>query len=404
MRRRLLEVLGVAAVILAVTLLLKVTPLRVAGQGAPAKATTEGDAKAGTAPRTSWGDPDLQGIWTDEFQTPLQRAARYANKEFFTDAERSELDRQRASILRRDQRVEKGSERDVAGAYNAVFQSIKHTGKRTSLVVDPPDGRIPPLTDETKKKNDAQREFRLALLQATATCKNQDAACAGGKYGPPSPRRAEVPAFYNTGRLNRANGPEDRSMTERCMGAVLPDFGGYRRIVQGSGTVSIFYDVGQGQGWQRIIPVDGSPHVPPSIRQRFGDSRGHWEGHTLVVDVTNFSPKSDFMGARENLHLVERWTRVDASTLEYAVTIEDPTRWTKPWTIKQDMNRQDEQANRIYYEPRCHEGNYGLPALLAGMRAEEAAFAKGRGPDPATKDTATDFGNEGGVDALAAVQ
>jgi hypothetical protein len=334
----------------------------------------------------------------------MQRATRYANKEFFTDEERAELDRQRASILRRDQRVEKGSERDVAGAYNAVFQSIKHTGKRTSLVVDPPDGRIPPVTPETKKRLEAERQFRLALLQATSTCKNQEPACAGGKYGPPSPRRTEVPAFYNTGRLNRADGPEDRSMTERCMGAVLPDFGGYRRIVQAAGTVSIFYDVGQGQGWQRVIPVDGSPHLPSSVRQRFGDSRGRWEGNTLVVDVTNFSPKSDFTGARDNLHLVERWTRVDANTLEYAVTIEDPTIWTRPWTVKQDMNRQDEQANRIYYEPRCHEGNYGLPALLAGMRAEEAIFAKGRGPDPATKDTATDFGNEGGVDALAGAQ
>ena len=189
-------------------------------------------------------------------------------------------------------------------------------------------------------------------------------------------------------------------MTERCMAAVLPDFGGYRRIVQSPGAVSIFYDVGQGQGWQRIIPLNGGPHLPQSIRQRFGDARGHWEGNTLVVDVTNFSPKSDFMGARENLHLVERWTRIDAKTLGFSVTIEDPTTWTKPWTVNQEMVRQDDQANRIYYEPRCHEGNYGLPALLIGTRAEEAAFAKGRGPDPATKDSATDFGAEGGVDAL----
>jgi hypothetical protein len=404
MTRRLLEMCGVAAVILVVIVLLKLSPLRVAGQDATGKTKADAGSKTGAAPRTPWGDPDLQGIWTDDFQTPMQRATRYANKEFFTDEERAELDRQRASILRRDQRVEKGSERDVAGAYNAVFQSIKHTGKRTSLVVDPPDGRIPPVTPETKKRIEAERQFRLALLQATSTCKNQEPACAGGKYGPPSARRAEVAAFYNTGRLNRADGPEDRSMTERCMGAVMPDFGGYRRIVQAAGTVSIFYDVGQGQGWQRIIPVDGSPHLPPSVRQRFGDSRGRWEGNTLVVDVTNFSQKSDFMGARDNLHLVERWTRVDANTLEYAVTIEDPTVWTKPWTVKQDMDRQNEQANRIYYEPRCHEGNYGLPALLAGMRSEEVAFAKGRGPDPATKDTATDFGNEGGVDALAGAQ
>jgi hypothetical protein len=400
MRRRLIEVLGVVAVILAVIALLKVAPFGVAGQAPASGAKAGTTAIRGPVPKTAWGDPDLQGIWTDDFQTPLQRPAKYANKELFTDEERDELDAQRAGILRRDQRVAAGTERDVAGAYNAVFQSIKHTGKRTSLVVDPPDGRIPPVTPEAKQRSDADREFRLALLQATQTCKNHEAGCAGGKYGPPSPKRAETPSFYNTGRLNRSDGPEDRSMTERCMAAVLPDFGGYRRIVQSPGAVSIFYDVGQGQGWQRIIPLDGGPHVPQSIRQRFGDSRGHWEGDTLVVDVTNFSPKSDFMGARENLHLVERWTRVDAKTLGYAVTIEDPTTWTRPWTVKQEMNKQDEQANRIYYEPRCHEGNYGLPALLSGTRAEEAAFAKGRGPDPATKDSATDFGAEGGVDAL----
>src|SRR6185369_11874933 len=127
---------------------------------------------------------------------PLQRAPRYATKEVFTEEERAELDRQRAGILRRDQRVTQGSERDVAGAYNAVFQSIKHTGKRTSLVVDPPDGRIPPLTPEAKKRADQDREFRLALLQATDTCKTHDAACAGGTYGPPSPLRKQVAPFY----------------------------------------------------------------------------------------------------------------------------------------------------------------------------------------------------------------
>jgi len=418
MRRRLFAVIGAVVVVVAVTGLLKLGRVPVedrtslgsfvgaagaSGEGAqaPAAINTAGAAAiTGPAPTTTWGEPDLQGIWTDDLQTPLQRPAQYANKEFFTDEERAELDRQRGALLRRDQRVTRGSERDVAGAYNAVFQSVKPTGKRTSLIVDPPEGRVPPVTPEAKQRNDRAREFRLALLQATETCKKHEAACAGGKYGPPSPRRAEVPPFYNTGRLNRADGPEDRSMLERCMGAVLPDFGGYRRIVQSPGSVAIFYDVGQGQGWQRIIPVDGGPHVPQSIRLRFGDSRGRWEGNTLVVDVTNFSPKFDFQGARESLHLVERWTRIDINTLEYVVTIEDPTTWTRPWTVKQEMTRQDEQANRIYYEPRCHEGNYGLPALLAGARVEEAAFAAGRGPDPATKDTATDFGAEGGVDPL----
>src|SRR5438105_872733 len=386
MRNRLLQVVGVVAVIVAIIVLIKVAP---AGSASPSPSL-----------KTAWGDPDLQGIWTDDYQTPLQRPAKYANKEQFTDEERAELDKQRAAILRRNQRVEVGTERDVAGAYNAVFQSIKHTGKRTSLVVDPADGRVPPLTPEAKQRADTDRQFRLALLQATDTCKSKDAACAGGKYGPPSPKRNEVPPFYNTGRFNRSDGPEDRSVMERCMAAVLPDFTGYRRIVQAPGTVSIFYDVGQGQGWQRVITLDQTPHLPANVRQRFGDSRGRWEGNTLVVDVTNFSPKSDFQGARENLHLVERWTRLDPKTLEYTVTIEDPTTWTKSWTVKQEMNRQDEQANRIYYEPRCHEGNYGLPALLYGTSAEEAAFAAGKGPDPATKDSATDFGTEGGVDAL----
>jgi hypothetical protein len=397
MKKGLLGSLGVAALVLAVTGLLRLADAPVSGQSSSAPATA---APAGPAPTTAWGDPDLQGIWTDPYQTPLQRPAQFKDKEAFTDEERKALDEQRASILRRDQRVERGSERDVAGAYNAVFQSVRPTGRRTSLVVDPPDGRIPPLTAEAAKRNDAERQYRLALLQATDTCKKGDAACAGGKYGPPSPRRTEMPPLYNTGRTNRNDGPEDRSMGERCMGAVLPDFGGYRRIVQSPGVVSIYYDTGQGQGWQRVIPITDRPHLPSSVRQRFGDSRGRWEGKTLVVDVTNFSPKFSYQTARENLHLVERFTRVDANTIEYAATVEDPTAWTRPWTVKQEMVRQDEKANRIYYEPRCHEGNFGLPTMLAGTRAEERVFAKGQGPDPATKDTATDFGNEGGIDAL----
>ena len=180
-------------------------------------------------------------------------------------------------------------------------------------------------------------------------------------------------------------------MADRCMSGTLPDLGGYRRIVQTPGGITMFHDTGQGQGWQRNITMNGSPHLPSNIRQWWGDSRGHWEGNTLVVDVTNFSPKSNYQGSHENLHLIERWTRIDANTLEYAVTIEDPTVWTKPWTLKQELTRQDDQANRIYYEPRCHEGNFGHPGLMLGARMEELAFAEGRGPDPATKDNATDF-------------
>ena len=215
--------------------------------------------------------------------------------------------------------------------------------------------------------------------------------CAGGKYDPaPSPRRAEAPPRYNTANINRYDGPEDGTLGNRCLTLGLPEFGGatgsFRRIVQTPGGISMFYDVGQGQGWQRNIVMDGRPHLPGSIRQWFGDSRGHWEGNTLVIDVTNFSPKTDYQGSRENLHLVERWTRTGPTSLAYEVTIEDPTVWTQPWTVKQEFTKQNDQENRIYYEPRCVEGNYALPGWLRGHRLEELAFKEGRGPDPATKD------------------
>ena len=201
--------------------------------------------------------------------------------------------------------------------------------------------------------------------------------------------------------MNRHDGPEDGAVGDRCLTIGLPEFGtafggSFRRIVQTPGGISMFYDVGQGHAWQRNIVMNGSPHLPAKIRQWYGDSRGHWEGNTLVIDVTNFSPKTDFQGSRENLHLVERWTRTAPTTLDYEVTAEDPTVWTRPWTAKQEFTKQNEQENRIYYEPRCLEGNYGLPGILRGSRAEELAFAEGRGPDPATRDH-----NPGGGGAAA---
>jgi hypothetical protein len=346
--------------------------------------------------KTPWGEPDLQGIWTDETDTPLQRSPRFANQESYTEAQRAELDRARAALLRRDRRVERGTELDVAGAYNAVFTSQKRTGVRTSLIIDPPNGRIPAMTPEAQQRAAADREYRLALLQSTDTCKNKSVACAGGKYdSTPSPRRAEPPPRYNTVRINRHDGPEDGALPDRCLTLGLPEFGAatgsFRRIVQTPGGISIFYDVGQGQGWQRNIIMDGRPHLPASVRQWYGDSRGRWEGDTLVIDVTNFSPKTDYQGARENLHLIERWKRTGPNSLEYVVMIEDATVWTRPWTVKQEFTKQSDQDNRLYYEPRCIEGNYGHPGLIRGARMEEAAYAEGRGPHPATKDNATDF-------------
>jgi len=353
--------------------------------------------------KTAWDEPDLQGIWTDEFDTPLQRPANYATQEFFTDAQREELDKRRGALFGSDPRQERGTARDVAGAYNTAFLTIKHAGARTSLIVDPPNGRMPPLTPEAQKMAAAEREFRIALLQSTEACKNHEPVCAGGKYDPtPSPRFAEPPPRYHAGnftRLNRSNGPEDDGLADRCLHSGLPDFGSlfggsYRRIVQTPGGISMFYDMNQGQGWQRNIVMNGSPHLPADTRQWFGDSRGRWEGNTLVVDVTNFTPKTDFFGSRENLHLVERWTRTSPTTLEYEVTIEDPTVWTRQWTVKQEFTRQSDEENRIYYEPRCIEGNYGLPGLLHGRREEERAFAEGRGVDPRTKDN---IGGGGGT-------
>src|ERR1700687_1686787 len=164
-------VAGAAVVALSVPQAMAQTPAKsVAAQDSPVK--------------TPWGEPDLQGIWTDDTDTPLQRSPRYANQEFFTAAQREELDRQRAALLRRDKRVERGTELDVAGAYNGLFQSYKHAGIRTSLIVDPPNGRIPSMTPEAQKIADADRQFRLALLQATETCKLKSVACSGGKYDP----------------------------------------------------------------------------------------------------------------------------------------------------------------------------------------------------------------------------
>ena|SRR6266849_4238560 len=162
---------------------------------------------AAAALKTPWGEPNLEDIWTDESDTPLQRLGNYASQEFFTEAQRAALDSERAALLARDKRAERGTETDVTWGYNSVFLSLKRIGARTSLIVAPPDGRILPLTSEAQKTVAADQEFRLALLQTTQTCKSKLAACSAGKYDPtPSPRRAELPPRYNTARMNRHDG------------------------------------------------------------------------------------------------------------------------------------------------------------------------------------------------------
>ena len=369
MKRRLFESLGVAAAIATVMVLLQPAA---GGQG-------PGD--------TPWGHPDLEGIWLDVYATPFERPAGVGDRELFTAAEREARDQARMVNPGRDRRGTDGRT-DVAGAYNAVYTSARPAGPRTSLVVDPPDGRIPALTPEAQRDNEVRRDWRLMLLRSTETCRLGGSGCTGGEYGPASPRRFDVVPFYNTGRMNRHFGPEDQSLGDRCMSGRTPDFNGFRRIVQGEDAVAIGYDTGQGQGYHRIVNLGGD-HPPSTVRLRHGDSRGRWEGRSLVVETTNFSPKFTYRESGANRRLVERYTRIDEDTLEYEVTVEDPTVWTAPWTVRQELKRQNDEQNRIYYEPRCHEGNYGLPALLIGARVDEQAFAEGRGPDPFSLDTAT---------------
>ena len=363
--------------LLAVTLA-SLVPVLVAGQEPTASTVTPAATADGLTP---WGEPDLQGIWTVTYKTPLERPAEFAGREFLSDEEMAELDQTRVANLGGNARTAgqnragRGTEQDVANAYNNVFNSYKRTGRRTSLVVDPPDGRIPPRTESVQRLLQAEQSYRQ------------------------EPWNVPDPGTYNTGRLNRADGPEDRATGERCLGSSLPDFGtgefgeGNFRIVQSPGYVTIYHEHGGGGGANRVIPVDDSDHLPPHIELWVGDSRARWEGQTLVVDTTNFSSKTSFMGSREHLHLVERFTRVDGSTLIREIRVEDPTVWTRDWTVRVELTQGDDRANLIF-ESTCHEGNFGMTGILASTRAAEKAFAEGRGPDPTTTDIAT--GNSAG--------
>jgi hypothetical protein len=341
-----------------------------------------------TPPKTPWGEPDLQGIWSGETLTPLERPAKFAGRPVLTPSEAEAIEEDVASRPGRDDRSKRGTERDVAQAYNQHWLAppTKLADGRTSLIVDPADGKVPPMTREAQARTTAMREYLEALLQGTS----------GGRPGPISPRRKEPPPHYNIARMNRSDGPEDRQNTERCFGATMPVYGAIARIVQSPGAVGIYYDSGQGQGLIRTIPVDGSPHLPSKIRLLHGDSRGRWEGNTLVIDTTNFTQKMDFRGSRENLHLVERLTRASDDRITYRVTVEDPTTWTRPWTLEVPWERMPEKLNQVF-ESTCHEGNYGLLGMMANTRAAERLFREGKGPNPELQDNATGGDSDGDI-------
>jgi hypothetical protein len=293
-----------------------------------------GQAKAWTPPRTPEGQPDLQGIWTNATVTPLERPSDLAGKPVFTDEEAAEYAKQTVQANNADRR-DVPPEVDVARAYNQLWYDrgtkVVST-KQTSLIVDPPDGRIPALTAQAQKRAADLAEMR---------------------------------------RLHPADGPENRSLNERCIkwGTAGPPMipGPYNnnyQIVQTPDAIVIriemIHDV-------RIIPLDGRPHVGQNIRELMGDSRGHWEGNTLVVDTTNFSDQTDFRNAGRNMHLTERFTRVDPDTILYEFTVDDPTTFTRPWSGAIPMTK----TNGPIFEYACHEGNYGMEGILSGARAKE---------------------------------
>jgi hypothetical protein len=352
-----------------------------------------GQAPAARALRTPWGTPDLQGIWNNNVLVPLERDRKFGTRELMTKEEHAQA---LAALLKqnqrpgRDNRVDAGTEKDVARAYNELGFGDKPTelGMRTSMITDPPDGRIPAFTPQAAKRIADKRDFLQALLQGTS----------GGRPGPISPRRSERSPDYNLDRINRSDNTEDRGGPERCFGNGLPvvmqtnQIGGVMQVVQAQDSVSIIYDVGQGQGFSWVIPITTRPHLPKYVRLYRGDAIGHWEGDTLVADVTNFSEETDFRGARENLHLIMRFKRVDAKTLSVQITADDPTTWTRPWTAVQELQKNDDATTNVL-EGGCHEGNYGLLGMMLNTRAAEKAFAEGKGPDPARQDNATGGGN-----------
>ena len=295
-------------------------------------------------PRTPDGHPDLQGTYGNNSITPLERPKEFANKPLLSDAEFAEMQRAVKDVLdgsdapfgdelftaaAQRNKGHRSSDRQV-GNYSQVWLSDRVLEKRTSQIIDPPDGRIPALSPQALERNAARAAARRA--------------------NPPS----QLEALGNT---------------TRCITMGMPNlFAGYQS----------YFDIAQGPGYvvlrtemihdARVIPTDGRPHISSSLRQLHGDPRGRWEGDTLVVDTTNFSPQSNFRGSSENLHLVERFTRVSPDLIEYRITAEDPTTWVRPWTILINLRRTDEPM----VEYACHEGNYSLSGILSAQRQQEA--------------------------------
>jgi hypothetical protein len=305
-------------------------------------------ADAWKAPRTPDGHPDLQGIWTMHTFTPLVRPARYASQEFLTEQEMAEL----ATLLTQEdvdplaagifgatdeERRKRVVQNDPTHYDNALWLATDLkplSSNRTSLIYDPPDGKIPPLTPDAVQRAAARR-------------------AAGG-----------------------FDSYENRPLSERCLmlanegpPMLPPAYNDVLQIIQTPGYVLVIREM---ETAPRPIPTDGRPHVSENIRRWAGDSRGRWEGDTLVVDTTNFTDRTAFQGSSSALHVVERFTRVSADTILYQFTVDDPNTWTRPWSAEIPMKA----TKGPLYEYACHEGNYGLPDILRGARFTEKEAAR----------------------------
>ena len=295
------------------------------------------DTDAWTPGRTAWGDPDLQGVYTFSTQTPLERPEGLGNKETYTEKELAELGAQAAERRATDEVA--AAPGDLGASYNAYWTSNEkgQLVARTSLIVDPLNGRLPPLTERAQEIHD-DRAAELAS------------------------RQVGEPPFVYTLYATWLDHPAYTRCAARPMPRIGQAYNHGLQILQTPGYVVIYYE---SMHDTRVIPLDGRPHFDSSIRQWNGDSRGHWEGNTLVVDWRNFTDKQEFRGLglpQGNMRFVEHITKVDENTIEYEVTVHDPTTWTQPWTLVAPWRADDPnyQTPVDLYEFGCHEGNYRM--------------------------------------------
>ena len=301
--------------------------------------------ESGEPPRTAWGAPNLNGVWDFRTLTPFERPSELADQAFFSDEDAAEFEADRLAefAVRDDQEPA-----DIVGNYNQFWfdpgNKVSET-RQTSLVVDPPNGRVPPLTPEAATREQAALQAREGVDRHSPTYGGFVDDLGSGLFA------VRCILGFNSGP----------PMTPA----------GYNQNVQVTQTEDYVVLLNEMVHSSRVIPLDGRPHLPEGVRQWMGDSRGRWEGDTLVVETTNFLRETSFRDGLTTsaLHLTERFTRVSEGTLQYEVTVEDPNAWAQPWTYRIPMV----QSEFPIFEYACHEGNYGLYNILAGARQQEAA-------------------------------